>query len=293
MGGLCFGSGEGEGLESLSWLRHAPVWKAGLQVLDEPWRGAVPSRAMLVVMAEGDVVHNELLPAALVAAPADAARALHRAVEDLASQAKGYPQTLLVRDRDTAACLGPRLHRKGTEVRASASLREVRRTIRHLTSLLDVPDVAWDLLPLHGWDDDGIDPALAGVLFPAAARFWTARPWEGVPDCKVFRSRWRDRRSVVAITPPKGHGHVITLFTSARDYHNPRFPTPRRPVLGIRFVGRPALPRAIRRQIAAQEWEVAAPDAYPLLMGEGPALDDYPAFADVVHLATAMDALAR
>jgi hypothetical protein len=291
MGGHVFGPGEGAG-SSLTWLRHAPVWKAGLEVLDEPWRGAAPSRAMLVVMADGDVVHEELL-AAEVTAPADAARALRRAVDALAAQAKGYPETLLVRDRDTAGHLASGLARHGTTVRVSPSLREVRHAIRQLAALVDVPDVAWDLLPLSGWDDDGIDPALAGIVFPAAARFWTARPWERVPDGKVFRSRWRDRRSVVALTHPKGHGHVITLFTSVRDYRHPRFPCPRRPVLGIRYVGRAALPRTLRRRIAAQGWEVAAPDAYPLLVGEGPAFDDYPAFADVLHLAAEMDALAE
>jgi hypothetical protein len=292
MGGLCFGSGGGADEYSLTWLRHAPVWKVGIEVLDEPWRGDAPPRAMLVVMAEGDVVHDEVLPAADVQAPSDAAGAVKRAVDSIASEATCYPRTLLVHDDAVAAHLAPRMKRHATTTRVAPSLRQVHNAIRHLASLLDEPDAAWDLVPVYDFREK-VDPAFAAVLFPAAARFWRARPWERVADEAVRRFRWRSRKSVVVLTPPRGHGHVVTLFTSARDYYEPRGWLARRTVLGIRFVPAPSLARRLHRQIEMAGWEVAAPDAYPLLMGDGPALDGGPSFADIQHLVAVLDALAK
>lgn len=291
MGGLCFGPSEGEG-ESLTWLRHAPVWKAAVEVLDEPWRGNAPPRAMLVVMAEGDVLHDEVLAGADIHAPEDAAAAVKRALDSIAAQAKCYPRTLLVHDPAVAAHLAPWMEPHGTTTRVPASLGEVRNAIRKLARLVDEPDVAWDLYPVYGFGER-LDPAFAAVLFPAAARFWRARPWERVADETPLRFRWRDRKSIVVLTHPKGHGHVVTLFVSARDYYDPRGWSPRRSVLGIRFQPASALPRGLLRRIAAAKWEVAAPEAYPLLVGDGPALSGGPAFADVQHLAAVLESLAE
>jgi hypothetical protein len=291
--GVCFGSGEGSGRDSLEWLRDAPVWKAAVEVLDEPWRSEAPPRAMLVVMADGDLLHDEVLAAADVWEPAGAAVAVGRAVDAIAAQAGCYPRTLLVHDPAVAVHLVPRMERHGTRIRVPATLREVRNTIRRLATLLDEPHVAWDLCPLYDADfGETLDPSFAAVLFPGAARFWRARPWERVADETARRFRWRDRKSVVVLTHPKGHGHVVTLFTCVRDYSHPQGWSPRRTVLGIRYVPLSTLNRGLRRQIAAAGWELAAPDAYPLLMGDGPALDeDGPAFSDILHLEAVLDAL--
>lgn len=291
--GITLGSGEGRG-DPYAWLRDVPVWMATVEVLDEPWRGDAPPRALLVVMTVGNVLHNEVLPAASVRSPRDAAAAVERAVAAVASQAKCYPRTLLVHDAAVAAQLAACMGRHGTETRASVPLREVQHTIRKLAALVDRPDVAWDLCPLYEGFEDTIDPSFAAVLFPAAARFWRARAWERFPDETARRVRWRNRKSVVVLTHPKGHGHVVTLFTSARDYYHPQGWFAERTVLGVRYAPASLLPRAFRRQIAAAGWEVAAPNAYPLLMGDGPALDEEgPAFADILHLAAVLDLLAK
>jgi hypothetical protein len=297
MRGLCFGSGEGEEWDSPSWIVDAPVWQAGLAVLDEPWRGYAPPRVMLLVIVERNVVHEELLPVAEVGEAPDAARALGRAVHALAAKAGGYPQTLMVRDRGVAARLEPALARHGTRVRVSTSLRRVHHMIRHLAGLLDEPDFAWDLFPVGaGYGrarDPAPDPALARALFHAAARFYRARPWEGVPDGKRFRSRREGRKSLVVLTHPKGHGHAITLFTRALDYDGSGWDFPKRPVLGIRFVARHAVPRDLRRRIAAEGWEVAAPGAHPLLVADDRVLDRGASAADVRHLTSVMEALSE
>jgi hypothetical protein len=233
-----------------------------------------------------------VLAAADVRAPEDAAAAVERALDSIAAQAKCYPRTLLIHDAAVAAHLASRMERHGTVTRVPASLRQVQNAIRMLARLLDEPDVAWDLCPVYDFGEK-LDPAFAAVLFPAAARFWRARPWERVADETPLRFRWRDRKSIVMLTHPKGHGHVVTLFTSARDYSDPQGWSPRRSVLGIRFEPASALPRGLRRRIAAAGWEVAAPDAYPLLVGDGPAMSGGPAFADIQHLVAALERLAK
>lgn len=292
MGSFLLGAGDHEDAFSLEWLRDVPVWKAHVAVLDEPWRGTAPPRAMVVVMGEGNVVHNEVLGASAVRTPDAAARVLGDAVHAVAAMAKGYPQTLLVAEWAISVRLAAELDSHDVNVRVSPSLREVRQAIRHLATLLDVPDVAEELLPLSEWDEAGTDPRPAGVLFHAAARFWRARPWERVGEGEAFLARWRGRESVVALTQPRGHGHVVTLFTSLRDYESSEVGSPERAVLGIRFADRAAVPRALRRQIAALGWEVAGPDAHPLLLGAGPATHDRVAPDDVHHLAAVLHALA-
>jgi hypothetical protein len=273
-----------------------PVWQAGLAVLDEPWRGHEPERAMLLVMVDRNVVHKELLPAVEVRETADAARAVGRAVDALATKAGGYPPMLTVPDRAVAARLEPALARHGTRVRVS-SVRRVHHTIRHLAGLLDEPDCAWDLFPVGaGYGracNPAPDPALAHALFHAAARFYRARPWEGVPDGKRFRSRWEGRKSLVVLTHPKGHGHVITLLTRARDHDGAGWDFSKRPVLGIRFVARHAVPRVLRYRYAAEGWEVAAPGAHPLLVADDQVLDRGVPAADVRHLIAVLEALSE
>jgi hypothetical protein len=292
--GHTLGSGEGGGADDDSWLHGVPVWKAAVEVLDEPWRGDAPRRALLVVMAEGTVLHDEVLPAASVRSPGDAAIVVERALAAIASRVNCYPRTLLVHDPAMAACLARCMEPRGTATRVPASLREVQHTIRKLAALVDEPEVAADLCPLYEDFDDTMDPSFAAVLFPAAARFWRARPWERVPDETARRVRWRNRKSVVVLTHPKGHGHVVTLFTHARDDYHPHGCFAEQSVLGVRYAPASLLPRAFRRQISAAGWEVAAPNAYPLLMGDGPVLDeDGPAFADILHLAAVLDLFAK
>lgn len=274
-----------------TWMRYSPVWKADVQPLHEPWRGAEPARAIVVVMAEGDVAYDELVPLSSVADSAGVARVLAAAVRDLARRASGYPPRLLVSDWAVAARLAAEFGSQGMEVSVSPSLREVRHTLRHLVTLIDEPHVAWDLAPVDGWYQEGGDPEAASALFHAAARLRRARPWERVPDAEALLVRWRGRESMAILSHPMGHGNVLTLFTRAADYRS-EFGEPRGAVLGIKFVERAALPRAYRREITRRGWPVADPAAYPLLIGHGPAFHGGPAAPDVHQLAAVLAAVA-
>lgn len=284
------GFGAGDSFDE-TWMRYSLQWKADVQPLDEPWRGTRPGRAIVVVMVEGDVAYNKVVPLSSVADSAGAARVLAGAVRHVARRATGYPPRLLVRDWAVAARLSTEFEPYDLDVRVSPSLREVRHTIRYLVTLIDEPDVAWDLVPLEGWYEAGTDPHLPDAFFRAAARFRRARPWERVADGEALLVRWRGRESIAVFHHPMGHGHVLTLFTHAADYES-MFGESREAVLAIKFVERAALPREYRRLIARGGWEVPDPRAYPLAIGDGTALGRRKTAADVRHLAAVLAAVA-
>src|SRR5215210_6968120 len=179
---FCIGPGEDYD-DDLGWLVHSPWWSADVVPLHEPWRRNEPARAMLVVIGEGSVVFEKLLPAAAVAGAERAARVIARAVHRVARKAGGYPRRVLVREWAAATRLGAELGPHGVDVRVSA-LRKTARIVRDRARLLDRPDAAWDLAPVHEWRDVG--PAALDEYFRSAARFWRARPWELADDEEAF-----------------------------------------------------------------------------------------------------------
>jgi hypothetical protein len=273
-----------------TWMRYSPQWKADVQPLDEPWRGPRRARAIVVVMAEGSVAYNKLVPLSSVADSAGVADVLAGAVRHVARRASGYPPRLLVRDWAVAARLTAEFERYDLDVRVSPSLREVRHTIRRLVMHIDEPEAAWELAPLDGWYEAETDLHLHEALFHAAARFRRARPWERVADGEALLVRWRGRESIAVLNHPMGHGHVLTLFTRAADYES-MFGESREAVLAIKFVEQAALPRGCRRLITRRGWEAPDPGAYPLVIGDG-AFGCVQNAADVHHLAAVLTAVA-
>jgi hypothetical protein len=238
--------------------------------LDEPWRGTAAPRAMLLVMGRRSVILKRLVAAAALKTAKGRARVLEKAVRDIAARARGYPRTLLVSGTAVAERVGAALAPHQVEVRTTEAFRGLRQTIRRLATQLDIPDLAWDMVPL-GWPWEKMDPAHAAHLFPAAARLWLARPWDRLPEEHALLARWQGRDGVVVLTWPKAHGHLVTLFTDVRDYCTPGLDSPEHAVLGIRYVDSHALPRTLRRQVMSAGWEVAEPGAYPLLVVGGSA----------------------
>jgi hypothetical protein len=285
---LGFGFGSGDDY-SLSWLRHVRTWKADLLPLHEPWRGDAPPRSMLVVMGEGNVVEERLVRTSDCATSADSARLLAEAVHKVAREAGGYPERLLVRDWAMASLLSTELDSHHVDVRVSA-MRETERMIRHLATLLDEPIVARELVPVERWSHAAAQET--GAFFAAAARFWRARPWERLGDGEALLARWRDMESIVVVTRPLGHGHVFTLFTHPRDYHDP-FGNAQSAVWGVKFTSQDLLPRGIRDwQAAAPEWEVAGPGAFPLVLQDGPTISHGPSGGELHHLAAMLAGVA-
>ncbi|MFL5540923.1 MAG: hypothetical protein ACJ8J0_18165 [Longimicrobiaceae bacterium] len=258
---FCLGPDEGA-YDDLSWLVYSPWWSADVVPLDEPWRGNEPARAMLVVIGEGSVVLRKLFPVAAVAEADRAARVIADAVHRVARKAGGYPRRVLVREWAAATLLGAELDSHGVDVRVSA-LRKTARIVRDLARLLDRPDAAWDLAPVREWSDVG--PAALDEYFRSAARFWRARPWKLADDEEAFLARRGTREAVVVLTHPRGHGHAVTVYTSASDY--PEDCDPAHPVFGLQFTS-----RARRARLLDFDFDLPVtpahpdPQPYPLLL---------------------------
>ncbi|MFL5386459.1 MAG: hypothetical protein ACJ8GN_28405 [Longimicrobiaceae bacterium] len=263
---FCIGPGEDYD-DDLGWLVHSPWWSADVVPLDEPWRRNEPARAMLVVIGEGSVVLKKLLPVAAIAEADRAARVIARAVHRVARKAGGYPRRVLVREWAAATLLGAELDSHGVDVRVSA-LRKTARIVRDLARLLDRPDCAWDLAPVHEWRDVG--PAALDEYFRSAARFWRARPWELADDEEAFLARRGNREAVVVLTHPRGHGHAVTIYTSASDY--PEEIEPAHPVFGVQFTGRTRTARLLDFDLPVTPAH-PGPRPYPLLL-EGRGSDE-------------------
>jgi hypothetical protein len=208
------GSGGGDD-DDISWAVHSPAWSVDALPLDEPWRGDEPARAMLVVVAERNVVFKRLLPAWVLAQSDDAARLITNAVHEVARKAGGYPRRVLVREWSAATRLSAELDRHDVDVRVSA-LRKTSRIIRRLAGFLDEPDVAWDLSPVQDWSQ--VEPEALDEYFRSAARFVRTRPWELIADEEAFLARRGGRNSAVVLTHPRAHGHVLGVYTSAADF---------------------------------------------------------------------------
>ena len=270
--------------DDLSWLRDSPGWTADVLPLHEPWRKAQPERAMLVVMGEGSVVHRELLGASAVADPHDVARLLGAAVHAVAAKAGGYPRRLLVREWPCATLLSSDLAVHGVDVRVSP-LRKTQRAIRRMASLLDEPELAWDMDPITDWRK--VDGAALDEYFRAAARLWRARPWELADDEEVLLASRAGRESAVVLTHPRAHGHVVTVFTCAADY--PDAFRSRDPVWGVQFARRRDIPRFSGDELPTPP-SAPTPEPYPLMhagFGSSP-----PSSAELRELAAVLGAVA-
>lgn len=281
--------GPDEGAEDdLGWLVHSAWWSADVVPLREPWRRNEPARAMLVVIGEGSVVLKKLLPVAAIAEADRAGRVIADAVHRVARKAGGYPRRVLVREWAAATLLGAELDPHGVDVRVSA-LRKTARIVRHLARLLDRPDCAWDLAPVQEWRD--VIPAALDEYFRSAARFWRARPWELAGDEEAFLARRGNREAVMVLTHPRGHGHAVTIYTSASDY--PEEIEPAHPVFGVQFTGRNHTARLLDLDLPVTP-AYPGPRPYPLLLesrgSDGPST---PQLGQVSALLSALAELAE
>jgi len=279
-----FGASAEDFDDDLSWLRYSPRWTADVLPLHEPWRKAQPQRAMLVVMGEGSVVHQELLDASAIADPHNAARLLGAAVHAVAAQAGGYPRRLLVREWPYATLLSSELAGRGVDIRVSP-LPNTQRAIQSLASLLDEPELAWDLGPVTDWKK--VDEAALDEYFRAAARLWRAQPWEVAEDEEVLLASRAGRESAVVLTHPRAHGHVVTVFTCAADF--PESFRSRDPVWGVQFAQPGDIPRLFDGELPKSPL-APAPEPYPLMhAGFG---SHAPSSAELRELADVLSAVA-
>ena len=124
-------------------------------------------------------------------------------------------------------------------------------------------------------DWGGIPDGVVASFYHATAAAYRAVPWpEALAEnaVKVDLDRWGWDDLCLVVRPDKS----LTAFASVDDFvsfsialsmWNPRAgkPAPAAMMLAVRFVGGDEISAAERKEIMSKGWEVAAPDAYPVL----------------------------
>ncbi len=123
-----------------------------------------------------------------------------------------------------------------------------------------------------------VDPDVAAAFFRATAALHRAKPWNSVPDDEnlflVTIERFGLRDAPVSIIGQNGEAFGLLLFRNEDDYEayleaaaaihdgeEPAFP----PHVAITFDQATDVEAALRAEIEARGWEIAAPDAYAMI----------------------------
>jgi hypothetical protein len=127
------------------------------------------------------------------------------------------------------------------------------------------------------WAGWGLPSELVRDLFAAAASFNRAAPWTiagNEPPIRVSRAggpEWS-----VVVMGAAGEEYGLACYASADDLdrlYDPNHPDPtdaflgtRGTILSLTFGSRQDIPRRMREEIKAAQWEVAGPNAFPSIM---------------------------
>jgi len=146
-----------------------------------------------------------------------------------------------------------------------------------------------------------VGPAAMAALFRAAARLYRARPWKVIPedDClfSVTIDKLGIRDAALSVIGQMGESHGLVFFASLEDFYafleasdalergeEPSMP----PHFALNFQRGAELSPALRKEITAHRWEVAAADAYPWLMAVDESMSARPPTAEEMTIAEAL-----
>lgn len=147
----------------------------------------------------------------------------------------------------------------------------------------------------------GVGPDAIASLFRAAAGLFRAAPWKTVPSDESLLSVTIEalelRDAVLSVIGQMGQSLGIVVFPSIEDFdayvamgdavelgEEPEPP----PHLALSFEREAELAVGLRKEIAAHRWEVAGPEAYPLLLVVGEDLEARPPTAREIAIIEAV-----
>jgi hypothetical protein len=249
------------------------VWQVDLVPLAVRFDSDAAARpAVALVVEDGAVLDFDLQgspPSELPTVAADLERVVARAAKRLGQ----WPRRVEVRDAEVARHLAGRLAAHAVEVVRRAQLEaldSLANDLReHLTgSPAGMPPTAspetW-----RGW---GLPQDTIAEIFRAAADFWRRRPWRWIAsDDPIFAIEGTSRPWTCAVLGNAGEQFGLALHAEADDFF--RMFESESPltdltgaVVSLTFDRATELPPRMRREVAAAGWEVAGPDAYPVLI---------------------------
>jgi len=149
------------------------------------------------------------------------------------------------------------------------------------------------------WAGWGLPADLVSELFSAAAAFHKAAPWTMAGNEPPIRvSRANDDEWSMVVMGAAGEEYGLACYSSANDLdrlYGPHPPDPEHAfaklsgrLVSLSYNARQDIPRRMREEIKAAQWDVAGPMAYPTLVvlntpGGGISLDDVRLLCDALR----------
>lgn len=262
--------------------RRQPEWEADVLGLPVP-ADSPRSYAVAVLVCAGPVVVGVDQRAFSAAEPARVAELIHAVLADAARAVGTWPDRVLVRDPEVATALAGLLGRPAgplgrgdpPAVEALFDLDALDAAAAALLVHLTGGETAWPPVAVAPtWAAWGLPEEDVRALFAALSAYYRAAPWELIGDVPPLTASWPDGEEwTLAVLGAAGVARGVAVYADEEDYDaalstsTPEDSTASQGnwILGLTCVERGELPRSMQREIARAGWEVAAPDAYPLL----------------------------
>ncbi|MFQ6046144.1 MAG: SEC-C metal-binding domain-containing protein [Gemmatimonadales bacterium] len=231
--------------------------------------------AALLIVADGLVIHHDIL-AHPPAEPQAVAELLAEAVRDTAKQTNRLPRRVLVGHPAVAEALSHRAAPGGAPIECDPLPQLDDAANALIAHLSGAPDGRPSRASLpQTWRAWGLEHEVIGDVFSAAATYYRAKPWRYLENVDLFAVECPSGTMWVAcVLGAAGEEFGIALYEDPLDFErlisstppNDGFRSLQGTVLSLSFDRRNDLPPRMRKEILAAGWELAAPDAYPLLM---------------------------
>lgn len=254
---------------------RAHVWQADIRPVPISLDDQPDARtAMLLVTAVGLAIDIETLVRPSPE-PEDMAELLEQAIVRTTERLDKVPKTIEIRHPAVVQPLAERLAARGIgseiEVGDLADLDHAMAGL--MVDLVGQPPVAFYSRP-DTWAGWGLPLELVGRIFTAAAGFYRAAPWERLANEELIEARSpAGTRWTAGVLGAGGEEYGLNLYASRIDIERlcdgagfDFFLELEGRIVSLTFEPGSNLPRAMRREVAGQGWEVAEPAAYPFLM---------------------------
>jgi hypothetical protein len=257
--------------------REARWWEADVVPLIGSFSETGEAGSIALVLADGLVLASEILGRRPAGASARAAAVLD-VVSAGARKTGVFPARLHVRDEALADALRP-----------DAEARGITPAAEHMPALDEAVDDALAHVmrsPAGGaasspwtWAETEASADELAELHAAAADYHRASPWRTMGDGDAMLLAYPGDDTVWGASVMGGAGILTglalysepqdldTMLNAGQEDPDVRVPAMRGLSLSISYDGAADLSRAMRREVASAGWELAAPDAYPTLMG--------------------------
>lgn len=254
--------------------RSAKAWEADLLAVPVEIRSEPDARpGVALVAADGLILDAEFVsrPGAELE---EVAAEIARAVERAAQRSGGRPRNLRVRHDDLVAPLSARLGPLGTKVQARRTLPDLEHAANALLAQLGGRPGLGRIAMARTWRAWGLPDEWIARLHAAAAAFFRAAPWLSLTNLDLLHLETASGRTWIAgVLGNDQQAFGLVLYSELTDFARlaaGEMTSQEHDLVGrylsLTFDPASDLPKEQRREAARAGWEVAAADAYPVLI---------------------------